>query len=466
MRVVTSDKSITSISASVLADFIKPFDVNSDATAAQKESTATNTMLHGLPALEDWDQIPHAEFVDSVNKGLVMPIWARTREEASESASYGYPAGYATVTMQCMPIWAMEALVFKSFQGTKMDSPVYTKMGNVLSDLESGEFPVRANIAHFVGNETPAKVCRHDYEMVGALVFSAPNCIPVTYCDKPDDDTPARQFVTVFGDIPTNWYSFMQKVRDRMSRSRSIVHDTYLANEARYIDTIIKPHFEENQNREGCLTQPYSFFKDGFYKRKILNLPRKGPPYNMGGMNFFIVQSPMTNPGSFSIYASSYYPVGSNSVYRIMNDYPDNIGTSYDVMPGARSGVDTTDPAMIKFLTLLSQPLDPWNSWGVNRSVDTDWFKIAGKPLLQFLDVYEYDDDINALGNNAISTYTDDGNGNVVDPNGDPVSALTGSVKDLVNPNISLGITGDHTMTHVWRQVIGDLEDALKSDVE
>jgi hypothetical protein len=466
MRVVTSDKSITSISASVLADFIKPFNIDSDATAAEKEATVTNTMLYGLPALEDWDQIPHAEFVDAVNKGIVMPIWARTREEVPTQTSYGYPAGYATVTMQCMPIWAMETLVCKSFQGAALDSPTFTRMGNILSDLESGEFPVRANIAHFVSNANPTAVCRHDYEMVGALVFSAPNCIPITYCDGPADDTPARQFVTVFGDIPTNWYSFMQKVRDRMSRSRSIVYDTYIANESRYIETIIRPHFEANQNREGCLTQPYSFFKDGFFKRKVLNLPRKGPPYNMGGFNYFLVQSPMTNPGSFSLYASNYYPVGQNHVYSTLTNYPGNIGTNFDTMPGARSGVDPADPAMNKFLTLLSEPLDPYNSWGVNRSVATDWYNLEGKPLLQFLDVYEYDDDINALGSNAISTYSENEDGIVVDPTGTPVPALTGSVKDLVNPNVSLGMTGDFTMTHVWRLVIGDLEDALKSDVE
>jgi hypothetical protein len=74
MRIVTSDRKITSLASSTLEAMVERYTWPTTVTMAESSETRGNTLLRGMPRVENWDQIPHAEFVDGIDKGVLMPI--------------------------------------------------------------------------------------------------------------------------------------------------------------------------------------------------------------------------------------------------------------------------------------------------------------------------------------------------------------------------------------------------------
>jgi hypothetical protein len=265
MRVVTSDKKITNLTSQEVSDSVERVRVTNGSNRA-------HAAVCDMPPVAQWDQIVHNEFVDGINKGMLIPIWVRTLIGPAYGRN-GYTKsddshGVVEVLVRSVHDfdWSMNLTQYDSTDPMNSDSAgpsdplARLKWGQRLG-VQTG-FPFRAELAvpYLSCGPTWQDVLskgHHEYEMVGAVVCKYPIFHEYTY----HRDSEVYQVLLV--DIPTSRADFMSALETKMSSLGGELDEVWQAHKAEKYLPYVDGEFTNRADDADLLHQRCLLYRDG-----------------------------------------------------------------------------------------------------------------------------------------------------------------------------------------------------------
>jgi hypothetical protein len=395
-----------------------------NAIIAAQEPLHHCSITRNFDDVANWEQLPHEVFINAINDGKLLPVWAN---ESPNDTYMPFTFGH---------LWEGDCQI--DVMHNTM-SKVFDKR-SVISNVDLSTFPVKST-RHFHTAKLQSWHPRN-FQLVGGIPLPFEN---VCVVNTTNNNNYTRQTFVI--QHPTNWERFNEALNVKFLSAGGELADVWEEHRSRYVDTIIKPLFDESSDMEDCVSTHFamSMINHGQW---YAHRPEHDIAVNDGGTRIG-VRFPQTYPGNEVYFKFDYSHEELN--------YSGTTFSSHRIF-GVHNGINALDPGTKKFFDHFVEIMGyryegaPYAKMNVN---DSSHMTLAM--------LYSKHSEWNDFNSHPLRSGGLDANGNVVYNNGDPVDSETLSITAPADP--MLGMNFDNT-TAVWRKVMIQMKDALESDVD
>jgi hypothetical protein len=412
-NIVTSNRKITSLTAS---------HIQSSIDTAFASARHSGSVIRHFDDVANWPQVEHGAFINGIQEGTLLPVWANdTVSDLDCPFMFGH-------------MWDGDV---QYCIGGGADAISY-ESASAITNVNLAEFPIRSTRKHHSWRTNTWQP--RNFQLVGGIPLPFQN-VAVVHKTLSGGDKIQQIFMVQH---PTNWNQFRTAIDNKFVGAGGDVERVYTTNRARYMDTIIRPTFEDAADKEGCVNAHFAMSqeKQGLW---FAHLPDVDPAYD--GSNTFY--SRVRFPQSWAGTDASYRWSGNHMV----NDYH---ATTYSAayIWSQWNGV-AADAATREFFDHFTRNMGHTYD-AVYGHVNT-----AAAQQLTLSKLYSGTDDWSAMRNSALTRGEVNVDGVVVDSNGDPILAESESIVAPADPMLGLST---HNTTAVWRDIVVQMKDALEAD--